>query len=106
MSRTVSTGIGERWSLEDVDHLVLHGVSWELYEHLLREIGERPLRITYDNGELEIMSPLPEHVAAMSKADTVEPSQNCVLATCCLSSMWLKKPATRRRHSKLFALGC
>jgi Uma2 family endonuclease len=32
-----------------------------LYEHLLKEVGDRPLRLTYDNGELEIMSPLPEH---------------------------------------------
>jgi Uma2 family endonuclease len=24
-------------------------------------VGNRPLRLTYDNGELEIMSPLPEH---------------------------------------------
>jgi Uma2 family endonuclease len=52
------------WSLDDVQHLVLEGVSWELYEHLLNEIGERPLRLTYDNGELEIMSPLPEHEIA------------------------------------------
>src|SRR2546423_14922947 len=50
-----------RSSLDEVDHLVLYGVSWELYEHLLKEIGDRPLRLTYDNGELEIMSPLPEH---------------------------------------------
>jgi Uma2 family endonuclease len=41
--------------------LVLDGVSWELYERLLKEIGDRPLRLTYDRGDLEIMSPLPEH---------------------------------------------
>jgi Uma2 family endonuclease len=52
-----------RWSLDDVQHLVLEGVSWELYEHLLNEIdlSGRRLFLTYDDGELEIMSPLPEH---------------------------------------------
>jgi Uma2 family endonuclease len=55
---------GAEWSLDDVQHLVLDGVSWELYEHLLKEVGSRPLRLTYDNGELEIMSPLPQHELA------------------------------------------
>src|SRR6266446_3001561 len=35
---------------------VLHGVSWQGYETLLREIGERHLRMTYDNGDLEFMT--------------------------------------------------
>jgi hypothetical protein len=55
---------GTEWSLDDVQHLVLDGVSWELYEHLLKEVGSRPLRLTHDNGELEIMSPLPQHELA------------------------------------------
>ena len=62
MSR-VASGTSE-WSLDDVEHLYLDGVSWELYEHLLKVVGNRPLRLTYDNGELEIMSPLPEHEMA------------------------------------------
>jgi Uma2 family endonuclease len=36
-------------------------ISWDVYEKLLHAIGEGNLRLTYDNGELEIMSPLPEH---------------------------------------------
>jgi len=48
-------------SLDDVQHLLLENISWDLYEKLLREVGDRPLRMTYDNGRLEIMSPLPEH---------------------------------------------
>jgi Uma2 family endonuclease len=40
---------------------VLEGASWELYEKLLRDIGDRPIRINYDQGRLEMMSPLPEH---------------------------------------------
>ena len=42
-------------------HLVLHDVSWDLYKQLLREVGNRPIRMTFDNGSLEIMSPLPRH---------------------------------------------
>ena len=35
---------------------LLHSVSWHGYETLLREIGDRHLRITYDNGDLELMT--------------------------------------------------
>jgi hypothetical protein len=42
-------------------HLVLDGVSWDFYEHVLAEIGDCPVRVTFDRGRIEIMSPLPEH---------------------------------------------
>jgi Uma2 family endonuclease len=42
-------------------HIVLDDVSWEFYEHLLEEIGDRPVRVTYCDGRIEIMSPLPKH---------------------------------------------
>jgi Uma2 family endonuclease len=64
MSRLAGKSTNEGWSLESVQHLVLEGVSWELYDHLLKVVGNRPLRLTYDRGELEIMSPLPEHEEA------------------------------------------
>jgi Uma2 family endonuclease len=42
--------------------LVLSNVDWRTYERLLRVFAERrTIRLTYDRGELEIMSPLPEH---------------------------------------------
>jgi Uma2 family endonuclease len=41
--------------------LVVHQVSWDDYELLLNEFEERHLRVTYDCGTLEIMSPLAEH---------------------------------------------
>ncbi len=41
--------------------VLLEDVSWQAYETLLREIGDRSVRLTYDEGNLEIMSPLPEH---------------------------------------------
>jgi len=47
--------------LIEQQHIVLDDVSWQLYEHLLEEIGDRPIRMTFDQGNLEIMSPLPKH---------------------------------------------
>src|SRR5690348_13613088 len=37
--------------------VLIRGVSWELYEHMLREIGDSHVRLAYDEGRLEIMSP-------------------------------------------------
>jgi Uma2 family endonuclease len=52
--------------------LVLPQVSWDDYELLLSELSDRPhLRITYDCGTLEIMSPLPEHDAYARFIDAV-----------------------------------
>jgi Uma2 family endonuclease len=46
---------------EHAEHIVLGGVSWEDYEHLLDMIADRRLRHSYDDGVLEIMSPLKGH---------------------------------------------
>ena len=42
--------------------MVLHNIGWNTYEHLLadNENNSAP-RCAYDRGELEIMSPSPEH---------------------------------------------
>jgi len=48
--------------LPDGATLVVHQFSWDDYERLLEELRERPhLRVSYDQGKLEVMSPLPEH---------------------------------------------
>ena len=39
----------------------LSGISWQTYEALLAEIGDRQIRLTYNRGNLEIMVPSPEH---------------------------------------------
>lgn len=53
---------------EAIDHippgsmLVIPRASWDEYEQLLDDIRDRPgLRVTYDDGRLEIMSPSDEH---------------------------------------------
>ena len=44
--------------------MILHNVSWETYESLLADhTNSSAPRFTYDRGELEIMSPSPEHEA-------------------------------------------
>lgn len=43
------------------EHIVLNDVSWEAYECLLEAVGDRRLRHSYDEGTLEIMSPLKRH---------------------------------------------
>jgi Uma2 family endonuclease len=43
------------------DHMLLHGISWELYEQL-RDVPENwGKRMTYDQGDLEIVSPSARH---------------------------------------------
>jgi len=54
--------------LEAVEHLpngatlVIHEFSWDAYERLLENLGDRPgLRISYDSGRLEVVSPSMRH---------------------------------------------
>ncbi len=46
---------------EHAEHVVLNDVSWQAYECLLEAVGDRRLRHSYDDGTLEIMSPLKRH---------------------------------------------
>ena len=63
MTRMASRALAKQpeVSFDDVQHFVFEDVSWEFYERLLREVGDRPIRMTFDDGRLEIMSPLLEH---------------------------------------------
>lgn len=40
---------------------LLHEVSWKFYQDLLEQIGGQNIRVTYDRGDMELMSPLPKH---------------------------------------------
>ena len=42
-------------------NIQLSGISWQTYETLLAEFSHRPLRLTYNGGNLEILEPSPEH---------------------------------------------
>lgn len=39
----------------------LSGITWETYQRLKTELDNRNVRLTYNHGVLEIMSPSPEH---------------------------------------------
>ncbi|MBR8827318.1 MAG: Uma2 family endonuclease [Gomphosphaeria aponina SAG 52.96 = DSM 107014] len=42
--------------------VLLNNISWEMFENLLLDLGDRPgVRLAYNFGTLEIMTPLPEH---------------------------------------------
>jgi Uma2 family endonuclease len=41
--------------------ILLTGIRWQTYEALLADIGDRAIRLTYDRGNLEIMSPVYRH---------------------------------------------
>ncbi len=44
------------------DRVILNNITWEQFENLLAIFGEKSgVRIAYDQGLLEIMTPLPEH---------------------------------------------
>ncbi|MEI3649642.1 Uma2 family endonuclease [Anabaena sp. AL09] len=44
------------------DRVMLYNISWQQFENLLQDLGEhRAARVAYDDGNLEIMTPLPEH---------------------------------------------
>ncbi|MGB3237452.1 MAG: hypothetical protein WBB29_04090, partial [Geitlerinemataceae cyanobacterium] len=44
------------------DRILLEQVSWNTYEALVRDLESQPgLRLTYDRGRLEIMTPLIPH---------------------------------------------
>jgi len=47
-----------------VEHMVFNHVTWSRYTEFLQEFEHRPgFKLTFDQGRLEIMSPLPEHEA-------------------------------------------
>ena len=46
---------------QPAQRFVLNNVSWEQYGKFLEAIGENHVRVTYDRGSIEFMSPLPIH---------------------------------------------
>ncbi|WP_416667253.1 Uma2 family endonuclease [Egbenema bharatensis] len=49
-------------SVTTEQRVVLSNVSWTQFEELLQELGiERQARLTYRRGQLELMTPIPEH---------------------------------------------
>lgn len=53
----------EKTRLRGERRMVLHGISWELYEQLRENEANWTIRMTYDRGTLELMSPSCDHEA-------------------------------------------
>ena len=54
--------VAQRPRIEPEERLLLHGISWDQYSALLRTLGDQAgLRLTYLDGELELMSPSVDH---------------------------------------------
>jgi len=66
---STAAALPERATTTEHDNIVvLHDVSWEDYERLLRMRGEHSVpRISYLEGEVEIMSPSRDHEAIKSR---------------------------------------
>lgn len=51
--------------------IVLHGIPWATYECLVDTIDSPGTRLTYDNGDLEIMPPTPNHEEPIRALNTL-----------------------------------
>ena len=51
----------------DEGHVTLYGIPWEGYVAFLDAVGERPIRVKYDDGVMEIMTISSEHEAAKKR---------------------------------------
>src|SRR4051794_17149234 len=58
----MSTSVEGREALSSEEQrFVLYEIGWQGYEAILKIVGDRPIRLTYDRGNLELMSPSREH---------------------------------------------
>jgi Uma2 family endonuclease len=84
--------------LPEASELILHGVTWEEYEQLLEEVGEASgLRISYDEGELRVMTLSSEHESYCRLIDRLVDRVSFRLRKKVLffGSMTMKKPKKR-----------
>jgi Uma2 family endonuclease len=86
-------------AFEPDQRIVLRGVGWGGYEEMLKLVGERRLvRITYDRGDLELMSPSTDHERFKMLLDRVILFVTLELNLPCEaygSSTWRRQPLDR-----------
>ncbi len=58
---TMTATLNPPSAVPSTNSVQLSGITWQTYERLLMELSDRRLRLTYNRGSLEIMSPSPEH---------------------------------------------
>jgi Uma2 family endonuclease len=82
-----------------VQRVVLNNISWQTFETLLSEMGEtRSTRLAYDNGTLEIMTPLlpHEHNNRLIHNLIVILAEELSLSLKSVGSLTCKRPLRRR----------
>ena len=47
--------------IEGEHRVLIRRVGWAGYQSLLKMVGDQPIRLTYDRGDVELMSPLLKH---------------------------------------------
>ena len=53
------------------DSIVLRRIPWDLYERLAEALGDQHIRMAYDRGDLEMMSPSADHERFKKLLDTI-----------------------------------
>jgi Uma2 family endonuclease len=80
------------------ERFMLYNVGWDGYETMLKLVGDRPVHLTYDRGDLELMSPSYDHdiykrlLGRMIDTITEELKIPCLGAA---STTWRKKAEDR-----------
>ena len=46
---------------QNENQFLIHAVDWQTYQKFREAVGDRPIRLTYDRGELQLMSPTSPH---------------------------------------------
>jgi Uma2 family endonuclease len=98
MATTVEAGTRAS-GLEPERRFLLHGVGWAGYETLLGVVGDRrSVRMTYDRGDLELMSPSSEHDLLRSRLARLIETLTYELDLPCEalgSTTWRRRPRDR-----------
>jgi Uma2 family endonuclease len=53
-------------SLVPEQRVIIRGIGWDGYEAILKLVGDQPVRLTYDRGDLELMAPSIDHEESKS----------------------------------------
>jgi Uma2 family endonuclease len=56
-----ASALAQAKALVPEPRVLLRGIGWDGYETILKLVGDQPVRLTYDQGDLELMAPSLDH---------------------------------------------
>lgn len=71
MSATTAPAVPLPGPVQTPRGILLSGIRWPTYEAILADLEDRPIRLTYDRGRLEIMAPSFNHERCKKKVGRV-----------------------------------